>query len=118
MAVKEIAPVKMALNTLSEAVVFVAPTTASDGFAIPYMEQDTKTVLLVQGGAAAGTLTVKQGDGIQGVADTEAFAVKASETKAIVLESGKFKQLTGANKGKVVAIPSAADIKLAAVMLP
>lgn len=118
MAVKEIAPVKLEYNALSNAITFASPTAQADGFSVPYAAQDTKIVLLVQGGAAPGTLTVKKGDSIQGVVDTEAFPVPATGVKAIVLESGKFKNTAGVNKGKVIIIPSAADIKLAAVVLP
>lgn len=118
MAVKKIDLVKMKLNTLTGAVVPVAPSAQADGFAVPYTGQDTKTVLIVQGGAAAGTLTVKKGDSIQGVADTEAFPVPASAITSIVLESGKFKNVAGANKGSVIVVPSTADIKVAAIVLP
>ena len=118
MAVKKITPIKMVLNTPSAAITKEAPAAAVDGWAVPYTEMDMKTVLLVDGGTAGGTITVKKGDSIQGVADTEAFALAAGEEKAIVLESGKFKNVAGENKGNVIVIPSAATIKLAAVVLP
>lgn len=118
MAVKEIKPVKLELNALSGAVTKEAPTSAADGFSIPYTGMDVKTVLLVDGGTAGGTVTVKKGNGIQGVADTEAFTISVNEERAIVLESGKFKHVSGENKGKVIVVPSVATIKLAAVVLP
>lgn len=120
MAIKAITPVKkMELNVLSDVITFTAATAVADGFAIPYKEQDTKIVLLVQnGGSAAGTLTIKHGDNIMGVADTAEFKIGASEIRAIVLESMAFKNVTGTNKGNVVAIPSTTDIKIAAIVLP
>ena len=118
MAVKTITPVKMEQNILSAAIVKEAPTAASDGFAIPYTDQDSKIVLLLDGGTAGGTITVKKGNGLQGVADTEAFSLAANEERAIVLESGKFKNIAGGGKGTVIVVPSAATIKLGAVVLP
>ena len=119
MAVTKITPVKLALNTFSPALTFTAPTSATDGFAVDFKEHDYKTVILAQNTAAgAKTIKVLKGTGIQGVADTDAVSLAASAIVAINLESGAFKQLSGANKGCVVVIPESTDIKLAAVVTP
>lgn len=110
---------KMERNVLSEAITFTAATAVADGFSIPFGDQDAKIVILVRNdGSAAGTLTVKHGDSIMGAADTEGFSVGASELRAIVLDSMAFKNVNGSNKGNVVAIPSTADLKIAAIVLP
>lgn len=119
MAITNIKPVKLGLNEMSAAMAFTAPAAAADGFAIDYLEQDTKILIIAKNGGSAGqTITFRKGDGIQGVADSEAFALAAGEIKCIVLESGKFKKMTGENKGCVVGIPSSKDVAVAAVVLP
>ena len=50
-----------------------------------------------QGGSAAGDVTFKAGNGIQGVADL-VVNVANGKTKAVVLESGAFKKAGKAGK--------------------
>lgn len=117
MAVKNIECNKLAQNTAA-VIELVAATTANDGVAIDFTEQDSKTVILVKNdGSSEQTFTVKQGDGIQGVADYIG-TVGAGKTAVINLESGRFKKLYGENKGKVLIIPSSTDLKFAAAVMP
>lgn len=120
MAVTAISLVELGQNTMSNALTMTAATTAADGFVIDYTKDDDKTLLIVRNDHAtvAQTITIKAGNGLQGVADTEAFSLAAGAIKVINLESGKFKNVSGTNKGKVLAIPSTTDIKVAAVLLP
>lgn len=90
---------------------------ATDGAEFAPSARDDKVLLLVQnGGSSAETLTVKAGNGIQGV-DNLTVSIAASSTTAVVLSSGRFKQMSGANKGKVLFTGSA-DLKIAAFELP
>jgi hypothetical protein len=61
--------------------------------------------------------SIKAGNGIQGVNDY-VESVPASSTTAIVLESGRFKNVSGEDKGKVIIMGASADIKLAVIELP
>lgn len=92
---------------------FVAAESVADGFAIDFSAQDERTVLLFQG---SGNVTIKQGNGIQGVTDLEPFTIDG--LAAFRLDSGAFKNVTGDDKGHVVAIPSATSVKAAVIRLP
>jgi hypothetical protein len=117
MAVTVISPVKLKLDEIG-AFDFTAPSSATDGFAVDYTEQDSKLVLLLQNTASAvATATVKAGDGIQGVADY-VQNMTATSMGAIRLESGKFKRVTGDNKGRIIIIPSAVTVKAALIQIP
>lgn len=75
--------------------------TANTEKAIEWSENDDKMILVVNA-ANATTLTVKAGNGIQGVCDlTLNVPVGVSLVK---LESGRFKFVTGENKGKIVVV--------------
>lgn len=99
------------MNTLSNEVEFKTATVA-DGFKIPFMGKDYKTVILIKGGAADGNITFLMGNSVQAVKDL-VIAVPKTKTFAITLESGPFKLVNGANKGYVMAKTSATDISLA-----
>jgi hypothetical protein len=80
--------------------------------------RDDKVVVLIQNAAtAAKNVTIKAGNGIQGVNDY-VESVPASSTTAIVLESGRFKNVSGEDKGKVIIMGASADIKVAVIVLP
>lgn len=73
--------------------------TASTPKALEFTERDDKVVLVIVA-TADTTLTVKAGNGIQGVAD-HTLTVPTG-TSLVKLESGRFKNVTGENKGKIV----------------
>lgn len=77
--------------------------TANTEKAIEWSENDDKMILVVNNsGSAATKLTVKAGNGIQGVCDLSLdVPVGVSLVK---LESGRFKFVTGENKGKIVVV--------------
>lgn len=109
---------KLALNTWG-GLTFAPATAAADGVAIDMTGKDFATVILAKnGGSAAATVTVKAGDGIQGIKDIAAYSIAAGATAAIRLDSGAFKNVLGTNKGKAVIIPSSTDITFAVVELP
>ena len=122
MAVTAITPVSLSLNTFNvDAITFTAPTVAADGFTVPFTGKDKNIVLLFQNtnaGTTARTATVKAGNGIQGVADLDSGDIAAAKTGAVMVDSGAFKNVSGTNKGKILIIPSHAELKMAAVVLP
>ena len=85
------------------AAVTMTALTANTAKALPWGESDEKLVLVVQNsGSAATNLTIKAGDGIQGVAD-KTVSVPAG-ISLMKLESGRFKNVGGTNKGKIVVV--------------
>ena len=91
---------------------------AADGAEVTLNHHDERTVILVQNTATApGTVTLKAGNGIQGVND-EVCEIAASSTVFIVPESGRFKVVSGTDKGKLLITASANTIKVAVIQLP
>lgn len=98
-------------------VAFVA-LDGTDGGEVVLNSRDIDTVILVKNAdeSNAETFTIKQGNGVQGVADF-VYSVPANTTKFIPIESGFFKNVTGADKGKVVFAGSA-DLSVAVISHP
>ena len=84
-------------NTL--ATVELKELTASTDTPIEWSENDNKMTLVINA-ANASKLTIKAGNGIQGVADLTLDVPKG--ISLIKLESGRFKHVSGDNKGKIV----------------
>ena len=82
-------------NTI--AAVTLEALTASTAKAIDWSEKDEHTVLVINASAQTD-LTVKAGNGIQGVTDLVLTVPKG--VSLVKLESGRFKNVSGANKGK------------------
>lgn len=118
MAIKTVDLTRVELNE-GKVLTLEAATSASDGFALDFSAQDERTVFIFRNtGSSSATITVKMGDGIQGVTDLDALTVTAGDVAVFRLDSGAFKQCSGANKGKAVFIPSSTDIKAAVIRLP
>lgn len=107
-------------SVLSDSVKFDALTTAIDvtsGAEIKLDGHDERTVILIYNSATSeGTATIKAGNGLQGVRD-EVCTIPASSVAFIVPESGRFKNVSGDDRGKLI-ITGAATIKVACIMLP
>ena len=108
----------------NDVVEFNKPTTVNltagttDGFLFDFSPADNKMVLLFQNTAeAAGTVTVKKGNGLQGVKDLDTLSIPAAGFVVYELESGAFKNVSGTDKGKVLVVPSAITIKASAIQL-
>ena len=84
-------------NTL--ATVELKELTASTDTPIDWSENDNKMTLVINA-ANDSKLTVKAGNGIQGVADLTVEVPKG--VSVMKLESGRFKHVSGENKGKIV----------------
>ena len=90
----------------------------ADGAEIDYSGRDDKMlIMLLNETSSPVTVTVKAGNGIQGVCDlTVELASNAMATLA--LESGRFKNVSGPDKGKVILAASAAGVGVMAFKLP
>ena len=75
--------------------------TAATATPLEWKESDEKMILVVNA-TTETTLTVKAGNGIQGVCDLE-FTVPVG-VSLVKLESGRFKNVSGENKGKIVVV--------------
>ncbi len=82
-----------------EAAVVVKTT----GVAIDYENKSCGKILLIisNTGSAAKKATIVKGDSLQGVEDLE-VSVTNGKSVGIVIESGKFENVSEENKGKVV----------------
>ncbi len=95
-----------------------AAVDAADGALITCDKADNKMLIIMENSDAVNpeNVTIKAGNGLQGVADL-VVEVAASTTKVITVESGKYKNISGTNKGKML-ITGTADVKIACVVLP
>lgn len=115
MAIVKVTPSKIEKWNSSGAVAFTALT--ADGAYYEHTARDDRNVILVQNSASsASNLTIKKGNAIQGVAD-EVISVPGSSTVAIAIESGRFKNVSGENKGKVI-LAGATTLSVAVVEMP
>ena len=71
------------------------------GAVIDYENKSCDKILLLitNGGAAAKKLTIVKGDSLQGTEDLE---ISVANGVTLGVESGKFENVTGDNRGKVV----------------
>ena len=86
-------------NTI--AAVTLEALTANTAKAITWNEKDEHTVLVINASAQTN-LTVKAGNGVQGV--TDLVLTVPQGVSLVKLESGRFKNVSGANKGKVIVV--------------
>lgn len=118
MAIVNITNTKLKYNEAADLPATVAITSADDGIAVDYTGKSDGRILLIieNSDSTAADVTIEQGNGLQGVEDM-VINIGASGKKCIVLESGKFANVYGEKKGKVV-IKGSTKIKAAAVELP
>lgn len=87
-----------------------AATVALDGFEATI---DGDILVLAQN-VSVGTpydLTIKYGNAMQGVADTVVTVAQAT-SKLIKINTGKFKNLSGASIGKILMVPGHVDLQV------
>lgn len=115
------------VHSLNDRNVFADITTletalTADGGELTMNERDDKYLILAHNSAtSASSLTVKAGNGIQGVSDL-IHSVPASGYAIVQLDSGAYKNVTNdetdtAKKGKVI-FAGASTLKIAAFKLP
>lgn len=64
------------------------------------------------------TVTIKAGNGLQSEFGDLTFSVSAQKIAWVVLSSGRFKNVTGENKGNIVIEGESTDIQLKVIRLP
>lgn len=91
---------------------------AQDGAEFNMEGADGKYLILIQNSATAPkTVTLVKGNGLQGTCDhTEALA--GSSYAFMSIDSGRFKNVSGADKGKVIIKGEDANVKVAVFRLP
>ncbi len=126
-----------AFSGITTALASNGASTAAYGAYFEMSERDDKYLILVQNTAASGDdkfVTIKAGNGIQGVNDLTKSDLGYGEYSWLQIESGRFKNVTEnatlkalssataadqiAAKGKVFIVGSSADIKVAVFKLP
>ena len=119
MAVTAITPQKMTKNTPLLAVTYTAPTVAADGFTVDLTSYADQNIVLqfLNSGAADRTFTVKKGNALQGYADVVSGNVAAGATGAITIESGRFVNVSGTNKNKILVIVSHVELKMGVLVV-
>ena len=122
MAATAITPTVLTGFNAAAALPATAAVEANLGALIAFNKADQKGLIFLENSNATTTATAKivKGDGLQGTADLS-IEIDPSETKVISIESMKYLNLTGDNKGKVLVIDSdttATTLKVAAVYLP
>lgn len=117
MAATAITPTALTLNG-SVALPATAALDGTDGGIIDFTGVDDKIAIIVENSDStnAETFTIKAGNALQGTVDLVESIAK-STTKVYVIESGLYKNISGANKDKVV-VTGSADVKVAAILLP
>lgn len=92
----------------------------TEGVAIDYDNKSCGKILILIANSGEGPkkATIVKGNSLQGTEDLE-VSVANSKTVAIVIESGKFENVSGENKGKVVIKGEDAEsLKVQVIELP
>lgn len=95
---------------------------AVDSDKIAYFEasgRDEQFVVGVYNNASADkTVTIKAGNGLQSEFGDLTFSITTKKIAWVVLSSGRFKNVTGENKGNIVIEGESTDIQLKVIRLP
>lgn len=91
----------------------------AEGATVNYEGRSCGKILLIISNSDAGEkkATVEKGDSVQGTEDLE-VTVQGNKTVSLVIESGKFENVSGENKGKVIIKAEDENLKLQVVELP
>ena len=110
-----------ALNTatLSDGAGNVAGTIdGSDGAELTPLKKDSKYLLQINVVTGA-TVTITKGTGLQAAqADLSTGALTGNKTYYLFLESGRYLQTYGTNKGKILIASNQSDTTILAIELP
>lgn len=115
MAVTAIDLIKTGAMNTAVGAVFTA--IGADGATVPIGKDERLTFIATNANAADKTLTVAKGDGINAAADL-VITVPHGEFVAFELDSSRYGQMSGTNKGKFSITSNAgADVKLMPIQL-
>ena len=122
MAAAEIKPIKLtSFNTFTEETETTAfkAIDASDGAYFVMAKGGDKYVIGIKNASEseAKTITIKAGNGLQGTNDIS-LELASGEIAWVALDSGKFKNVYGVNKGKVILTGISTDLKVKVIELP
>lgn len=95
---------------------------ANTGLLVTFDKDDQKILLILKNNVtnATNTAVIKKGNGLQGVSDLE-IPIAASSTVVTVIESGRFKNVSGDNKDRVLIqdkSTTGTSIEVSAIDLP
>lgn len=105
------------------AVPTAATVAKTDGALVTFDKDDQKILLLLKNNVTNVTHTavIKKGNGLQGVSDLE-ITIGPSAEVVTVIESGRFMNVSGNNKGKVNIVSkdttTGTQIEVRAIVLP
>lgn len=123
MAAVEIKPIKLtSFNTITKetnATDFAA-IDGTDGAYFVMAKGGDKYVIGIKNAVSTTgdkTITIKAGNGLQGTNDIS-LALAKDEIAWVVLDSGKFKNVYGANKGKVILKGTDNNLQVKVIELP
>ena len=119
MAMTEVKNTELIRNEAKEIETAVA-VDGTTGASVNYTNKSDGRILLMITNAHASDAkkaTILKGNALQGVEDLE-ISIPAGKTYGIVVESGKFGNVYGDNKGKIIVTGESTDIKVQAVELP
>ena len=92
---------------------------ASDGGRIAWNFRDDKVLIVAQNtDSAAHTLTVKAGNGLQRAAGDLEISLGSGMTTFVAIDSGRFKNVSGDNRGYVLLNGKSATVKVAVFKMP
>lgn len=127
MANVKVTPVRMGFdgeyhfskNYVAGEMVQVTPQALASGdkYYVDYTDDDAKTLLAFSCSSGTPKITINIGDGIQGVGENLEITLASGKTTPVVIESGRFKKMTGEFKG-CVEISTTGAATLLPVMLP
>lgn len=123
MAATAITPIKLtSFNTITKetAATDFAAIDATDGAYFVMAKGGDKYVIGIKNDSNSSgnkTITIKAGNGLQGTNDIS-LALAQNEIAWVALDSGKFKNVYGENKGKVILTGTSADLKVKVIELP
>jgi len=104
-------------NVFSADIATLATAMTADGAEFVMDDRDDKYLILLHNKAtSAQAVTIKHGNGIQGVCDLTG-SVGASAYQFVSLDSGRFKNVFGDDKGKVIFAGNT-NIEVAVFKLP
>ena len=107
----------------AKAVPTAATVAKTDGALVTFDKDDQKILLLLKNNVSNATHTavIKAGNGLQGVSDLEVTLNGGAEA-CVVVESGRFMDVSGDNKGKVNIVSkdttTGTQIEVRAIVLP
>jgi hypothetical protein len=92
---------------------------ATDGIVFDAVGPDHRTLVILENHTTTEkTAKIQIGNGLQGVGGVLEVVLDNKEIKTIVLESMKYVNMSGANRGKLIIKGTDANVKAACLILP